>query len=76
MEKHVARNAMGRPAHVLTFEDAVDVWLKRWEGWLQSRIAAHHDTNIGRISEVLNEKRHLGSREEAERRRNGSAPML
>ena len=44
----------GKPSRVLTFEDAIQVWLMKWDGWLQSRIAAHFDTNQGRISEVLN----------------------
>lgn len=65
----MARNAMGRPAHVLTFDDAVDVWLKHWDGWIQSRIAAHHDTNQGRICEVLKGERHPGAKAEALQRR-------
>ena len=32
-----------------TIDEAVDVWLKRWHGWIQSRIAAHYDINQGRI---------------------------
>jgi hypothetical protein len=53
------------PAHVLTFDEAVRVWLMHWDGIIQSRIAAHFDTNQGRISEVLSEGRHPGSRNEA-----------
>lgn len=73
MEKIVARNAMGRPAHVLTFDEAVQVWQMHWDGWIQSRIAAHFDTNQGRVCEVLKGERQPGSREEAERRRGRAA---
>lgn len=66
-------NAAGRPAHVLTFDEAVDVWLKHWDGWIQSRIAADYDTNQGRVNEVLKEKRHIGSRAEAMRLRGRAA---
>lgn len=52
---------MGKPSRVLTFDDAIAIWRLRREGWLQSRIAAHFDTNQGRISEVLSGKRHPGS---------------
>lgn len=69
----MGRNPMGRPAHVLTFDEAVQVWLMRWDGWIQSRIAAHFDTNQGRISEVLSGERQPGSREEAKRRRGRAA---
>jgi hypothetical protein len=37
----------------------------RWRGEIQSRIAAYFDVNGGRISEVLNEQTHKGSRQEA-----------
>ena len=41
-----------------------------WDGWLQSRIAAHFDVNIGRISEVKTGKRFPYSRQIAiEKRR-------
>lgn len=69
----MAKRHMGRPAHVLTFDEAVQVWLMHWDGWIQSRIAAHFDTNQGRVSEVLSGDRQPGSREEAERRRGRAA---
>lgn len=47
----------GRPSRRLTLEDAVQVWFMLWDGWLQSRIAAYFDVNIGRISEVKTGKR-------------------
>ncbi len=55
----------GRPAYRLTFEDAVMIWKLKWQGWLQSRIAAHFDTNAGRVSEVLTGKRFPGSEQAA-----------
>lgn len=61
----MAKRRMGSPAHVLTFEEAVQVWLMRWDGWIQSRIAAHFDTNQGRICEILKGKRHPGSHDAA-----------
>lgn len=54
-----------KPARVLTFQDAVEVWRKSWAGEIQSRIAAAFDTNQGRISEVLNGLRHPGSEQAA-----------
>jgi hypothetical protein len=69
----MAKRHMGRPAHVLTFDEAVQVWLMRWDGWIQSRIAARFDTNQGRVSEVLSGDLHPGSREEAERQRGRAA---
>lgn len=56
---------MGRPSRSLTREDAIEIWQKHWDGWLQSRIAAKLDVNQGRISEVLNEHSHVGSKHEA-----------
>ena len=50
-------NNMGSPSRILTYEDAIQVWFMKWDGWLQSRIAAYFDVNQGRISEVLNRKR-------------------
>ena len=41
----------------MTFDDAVNVWIMRWDGEIQSRIAAFFDTNMGRVNEVL--KGHL-----------------
>ena len=50
------------PSHVLTFEEAVDIWLRHWNGEFQNRIAASYDCNPGRVNEVLKEKRHVGSK--------------
>lgn len=56
--------AIGRKstAYRLTFEDAVDVWIRSWKGEFQHRIAADYDVNPGRVSEVLKERVHVGSR--------------
>jgi hypothetical protein len=51
----------------LTFDEAVDVWLQYWAGRYQHQIAADHHLNSGRINEVLKERKHLGSRQVAER---------
>lgn len=48
-----------------TFEHAILTWLLYWEGWYQSEIAGHINTNPGRINEILHEKRHPGSKEAA-----------
>jgi hypothetical protein len=51
-----------------TFEEAVDVWLRHWAGQFQHEIAAAYIINSGRVSDVLNEMTHIGSKEEATRR--------
>ncbi|MGE3064132.1 MAG: hypothetical protein AB7K67_00980 [Hyphomicrobiaceae bacterium] len=58
-----------RPSYRLTFEDAVSVWLRHWDGEFQNRIAADFDVNPGRVNEVLKEKRHVGSRDLARLKR-------
>lgn len=54
------------PAYQLTFDDAVDVWLRHWQGEYQHRIAACYDVNPARVNEVLKGRRHPGSEERAE----------
>lgn len=49
-------------SHKLTSEDAVDIWLRSWKGEFQHRIAAIYDVNPGRVSEVLKERKHIGSK--------------
>ncbi|MEP0234277.1 hypothetical protein [Roseibium sp.] len=56
-------------SYKLTFEDAVQIHLMTMDGWYQSRIAAHFGANQGRVSEVNTGKLHIGSHEEALRRR-------
>jgi len=57
----------------LTFDDAVDIWLQHWAGRYQHHIAADYRCNAGRINEVLKEKRHVGSKLVAEKKRKASA---
>jgi hypothetical protein len=57
----------------LTFDDAVDIWLQHWAGRFQHHIAADYRCNAGRINEVLKEKRHVGSKQVAEKKRKASA---
>jgi hypothetical protein len=49
----------------LTFEDAVNVWLRHWNGEFQHTIAASYAVNHGRVNEVLQERLHKGSKVEA-----------
>jgi hypothetical protein len=51
-----------------TFEEAVDVWLRRWAGQFIHEIAAAYVINWGRVIDVLNETTHVGSKEVAARR--------
>lgn len=37
----------------LTLDDAIDVWLRHWDGQFQHNIAATYGVNPGRINEVL-----------------------
>ncbi len=53
-------------SYQLTFDDAVDVWLRHWQGEYQHRIAASYDVNPARVNEVLKGRRHPGSEERAE----------
>ncbi|WP_202633113.1 hypothetical protein [Bradyrhizobium sp. LCT2] len=53
----------------LTFEDAVDIWLRRWRGQFQHAIAAIYRVNQGRINEILKGKLHPGSEQVAAKKR-------
>jgi hypothetical protein len=53
------------PSRQLTFEDAVHIWLRYWNGEFQHRIAASFDVNPGRVNEVVKGHRQPGSREVA-----------
>ena len=46
----------------LTFNDAVDIWLRHWAGEYQHTIAARYDVNQSRVNDVLNERLHIGSK--------------
>lgn len=50
-----------RSSPPVTFEMAVQFWMKRWDGMNQHDIAAFWSVNQGRVSEVLTGKRHPGS---------------
>jgi hypothetical protein len=52
-----------------TFEEAVDVWLRRWSGQFHHEIAAAYVINWGRVSDVLNEVTHVGSKQVAASKR-------
>lgn len=56
---------MNTGTYKLTFDDAVDIWIRHWRGEFQHRIAAAFDVNPGRVNEVLKGTRHAGSREAA-----------
>jgi len=53
----------------LTFNDAVDIWLRHWAGEYQHTIAASHDVSQGRVNDVLNERLHIGSKAVAAKKR-------
>jgi hypothetical protein len=57
----------------LTSDDAVDIWLRSWRGEFQHRIAAIYDVNPGRVSEVLKERKHVGSKRVALAKLKGDA---
>lgn len=58
-----------RGGRCLSFEQAVEVWLRVWRKEIQDRIAASYDVNPGRVSEVVNRHKHLGSEAVAMARR-------
>lgn len=57
-----------KPSYSLTFDDAVEIWIRHHKGEFQHRIAAALDVNPGRVNEVLKGKRHPASREAAIRK--------
>lgn len=62
-----------KPSYRLTLDDAVEIWIRYWDGEFQNRIASDFDTNPARVSEVIKGKRHAGSREVAMRKYRRSA---
>lgn len=56
----------------LTFEDAIDVWLRHAAGQYQHTIAAAYGVNPGRINEVLKSRKHIGSEQVAQSRRSAA----
>jgi len=65
----IIMNDNAKPSAVLTFDDAVQIWLWHWNGEFQNRIAARLDVNPGRVNEVLKERKFIGSREAALQKR-------
>jgi len=50
-----------RRSPTLTFDDAVKVWKRHFLGETQHHIAQVFGVNQGRISEILKERKHVGS---------------
>jgi hypothetical protein len=65
------RNPFRRPSRQLTFDDAVQIWLRIFRGEFLNRIAADYDVNPGRVAEIKKEYRFQGSRDAALSRRAG-----
>lgn len=66
-------NSYPPKSYRLTFEDAVAVWLRYWHGEYQHHIAASYAVNPGRVSDVVKERTHLGSKAEAAGRLHSAA---
>lgn len=60
-----ASKSLRRPSPQLSFDDAVEVWKRHFLGEAQHHIAQAFGVNQGRISEILNGRRHSGSRDAA-----------
>lgn len=60
-----AQMAGRMPSYRLTFDDAVEVWLRHFDGEFQNRIAATFDVNQGRVNDVLKARIHVGSKDAA-----------
>jgi hypothetical protein len=56
----------------LTYDDAIDVWLRRTAGEYQHTIAASYGVNPGRVNEVLKGHKHDGSEQDAHSRRSAA----
>jgi hypothetical protein len=56
----------------LSYDDAVNVWLRYWTGEFQHHIAASYGVNPGRVSEVLKRRKHVGSELQATLQRRAS----
>lgn len=61
-----------RPSRRLSFEDAIIIWHRHWDGEFQNRIAASFDVNSARVNEVLKGHRHPDSRSAALARRSAA----
>jgi hypothetical protein len=58
----MAHVSLRRPTRSLTRNDAIEVWKRYFLGEKQHHIAQAFGVNQGRISEILKERRHVGSR--------------
>jgi hypothetical protein len=56
----------------LTFDDAVDIWLRHRQGEYQHHIAAQYGINPGRVNDVLKERAHFGSKTIAAEKRSAA----
>jgi hypothetical protein len=56
-----------------TFDEAVDVWLRHWDGQYQHEIAAAYVINMRAVNHVLKERTHVGSKQAATSKRRRSA---
>jgi hypothetical protein len=56
-----------------SFEQAVDVWMRRFSGQFQHEIAAAYVINVRAVNHVLKERTHIGSKQVAEARFKKSA---
>lgn len=56
-----------QPSYRLTFDDAVEIWIRHWAGEFQNRIAAYFDVNPGRVNEVLKGHKFPKAKEVADR---------
>jgi predicted XRE-type DNA-binding protein len=56
------REPLRRRSPTLTFEHAVEIWKRHLLGESQHHIAQAFGVNQGRVSEILKERRHVGSR--------------
>ena len=54
-------SSQNRPLYRLSFNDAVDIWLRHWTGEYQHNIAASYGVNPGRVNDVLKHRRHPDS---------------
>lgn len=60
---------MKNPSPKLSPDDAVQVWLRHWQGEYQHVIAASFGVNQGRVCEVLKGLRHPGAEHIARQKR-------
>lgn len=56
----------------LTFEDAVVVWQRHFDGVYQHHTAAFFGVNPGRVNDVLKGRKHEGSEQVARQRRSAA----